>query len=179
MDLGLPSGLLWATKNLGASTPGQYGYYFSWANTEGHVKDSGYDFSQVVYNETPGAEASGSMTPSNDPATIELGQAWHTPSRSEIEELIQNCTAQYMQFDGSYGILFTSRINGKRLFIPAAGSYNGTELRSESLHGLLWSSSYSSMSVSPILYFNENANVVMDFMERYGGCNIRPVRLPD
>ena len=73
VDLGLPSGLLWGTKNIGATTPTGWGWYFSWGNLDGHPEGSGYNFSQDVYDATDAASISKDLEISQEQSRVVHG----------------------------------------------------------------------------------------------------------
>ena len=169
VDLGLPSGLLWATKNIGANAPEGFGHYFSWGNTEGHAEGSGYDFSETVYNNTPAAAISANLSLSQDMARANLGAPWRLPTKEEFQELYDNCTCVWTTLNGVNGRLFTSNVNGRSVFFPAAGLYDGTSLSYRGSHGLYWSSSYRSATNAYLLYFySSNVNPQNSNYRRFG-----------
>ena len=84
VDLGLPSGTLWATKNLGATNVTDDGLYFSWGNTDGHAAGSGYNFSNDNYNASAGAELTGNITDTNDAAHVSKGGIWKMPTKEQF-----------------------------------------------------------------------------------------------
>ena len=158
VDLALPSGLLWAEKNIGATTPYEHGLYFSWGNVEGHAEGSGYDFSDAVYAETAGASLTGNIPVNGtyDAARHNLGSPCRLPTVGEFQELNSNCTSEWTDEDGVAGRRFTSNINGNSIFFPASGSYGGTTLYNRGSHGYYWSSSYNSATYAYYLYFNSS-----------------------
>ena len=79
VDMGLPSGTLWADRNIGAKSPEDFGLYFSWGNIEGHVMGSGYDFDD--YNETKGHELDGDIDIEHDAARFNMGEPWQMPTK--------------------------------------------------------------------------------------------------
>lgn len=129
VDLGLPSGTLWATMNIGASSPEDYGDYFSWGDTS---PKNYYDwstcnwcdgvFSFTKYNDTDGKTE---LDPEDDAATANWGAMWHMPSKEQIIELIDNCTCLWTEKNGVKGQLLISKINGASLFFPAGGNAGG------------------------------------------------------
>ena len=130
VDLGLPSGTLWATCNVGASSPKEYGLYFAWGETRGYSDASERKFTRDEYDFDKGFE---------DGVTANMGGDWHTPTNRQLKELQKSCT--YSFTDG--GMLITSRINGATLFIPAAGyCWNGS-VDVVGGSGFVWSSSVS------------------------------------
>ena len=146
VDLALPSGLLWCEHNVGASTPYEHGLYFSWGNVTGHAEGSGYDFSDAVYAETPGAALTGNIPVNGtyDLARHNMGAPCRLPTVGEFQELNSNCDSEWTDEDGVAGRRFTSRINGNSIFFPASGYYIGTSLYGRGSDGVYWSSSYLS-----------------------------------
>lgn len=178
VDLGLPSGLLWASRNVGARTPEEAGLFFSWGNTDGHAERSGYDFSQEVYNTTPAATINRNLSLSQDAARVNLGAPWRMPTAAEIQELYNNCTSEWTTLNGVYGRLFTSNVNGKTLFFPAAGYYNGKSLGNRGSRGLYWTSWYYSATKAHYLNF-DSSNVNPQYMyDRHLGFPVRAVADP-
>ena len=159
VDLALPSGLLWCEHNVGASTPYEHGLYFSWGNVEGHAEGSGYDFSDAVYAETPGAALTGNVPVNGtyDLVRHNMGAPCRLPTVGEFQELNSNCTSEWTDEDGVAGRRFTSRINGNSIFFPASGHYNGTTLYSRGSNGVYWSSSYNSATYAYRLYFDSSS----------------------
>ena len=156
VDLALPSGLLWCEHNIGASTPYEHGLYFSWGNVIGHAEGSGYDFSDAVYAETPGAALTGNIPVNGtyDLARHNMGAPCRLPTVGEFQELNSNCDSEWTDEDGVAGRRFTSRINGNSIFFPASGDYNGTSLDYRGAIGFYWSSSYFSATNAYDLNFN-------------------------
>ena len=171
VDLALPSGLLWAEKNIGATTPYEHGLYFSWGNVEGHAEGSGYDFSDAVYAETAGASLTGNIPVNGtyDAARHNLGSPCRLPTVGEFQELNSNCTSEWTDEDGVAGRRFTSNINGNSIFFPSSGYYNGTTLNNRGSNGLYWSSSYYSATYAYYLGFDSsNVNPAKHYNRRLG-----------
>ena len=171
VNLGLPSGLLWATCNVGANAPEEYGDYFSWGETQ--PKDS-YLSDSYTYSDNP------TVLPSDhDAATANWGNCWRMPTKEEYEELYNNTTVTWTQQNGVNGRLFTAA-NGNSLFLPAAGYRWDGELDDAGDWGLYWSSSpYTDDPNYPgnawDFCFN-SAYCSMSFSSRYLGFPVRPVR---
>ena len=171
VDLALPSGLLWCEHNVGASTPYEHGLYFSWGNVIGHAEGSGYDFSDAVYAETPGAALTGNVPVNTtyDLARHNMGAPCRLPTVGEFQELNSNCDSEWTDEDGVAGRRFTSRINGNSIFFPASGYYNGTSLSRRGSDGSYWSSSYSSATSAYNLNFSSSSvNPASDNYRRLG-----------
>lgn len=176
VDLGLPSGLLWAKANLGATLPESYGLYFSWGNTDGHPAGAGYDFSQEVYDATPAAAISADLSLEQDAARVNLGAPWRLPAAVEFQELNTYCDSVWTSINGVNGRLFTSRRNGNTLFFPAAGYYVGTIRATLGASGYYWSSThYNAANARDLDFTSSNINP-QDSFERRCGFPIRPVR---
>ena len=171
IDLALPSGVLWADKNIGASTPYEHGLYFSWGNVTGHAEGSGYDFSDAVYAQTDGAALTGNIPTNNtyDMARHNMGSPCRLPTVGEFQELHNNCDSEWTDEDGVPGRRWTSRINGNSVFFPASGYYDGTTLGSRGSDGNYWSSSYISETNAYNLGFGSGGvNPASNNFRRYG-----------
>ena len=154
VDLGLPSGLLWATCNVGADTPEDYGDYFSWGETQ--PKDT-YNWStyqhcmgdynmltKYCYNANQGyngfTDYLTTLLPEDDAATANWGSDWRMPTEEEWQELYNNTNVIWTTQNGVNGRLFTAS-NGNSLFLPAAGDRDGSDLDDAGSDGYYWSSS--------------------------------------
>lgn len=179
IDLGLPSGLLWASCNLGAAVPWRAGNYYSWGNIVGHPGGSGYDFSEQVYNSTPGAELSDDLDYEHDAARVSKGEPWRMPTREEFSELVNNCDRVWVTMKNMPGFNFISRINGKSIFFPAAGFYNELDLSDRGQTGFYWSSTWVSNVYARDLYFTRDSIQPGRENSRRLGMTIRPVRPAD
>ena len=178
IDLALPSGVLWADKNIGASTPYEHGLYFSWGNVTGHAEGSGYDFSDAVYAQTDGAALTGNIPTNNtyDMARHNMGSPCRLPTVGEFQELHNNCDSEWTDEDGVPGRRWTSRINGNSVFFPASGIYDGTTVLNRGSYGLYWSSSYISEAGAYYLLFDSGSVNPADFNNRRLGFSVRAVQ---
>ena len=193
VDLGLPSGTLWATHNVGATNPEDYGDYFAWGETETKEIFTGntYKWVNVVngkmyytkYNTKSDIGTVDDKTEldlEDDAAYVNWGSEWRMPSREQVDELIDNCTWEWTEFNGVIGELFTGP-NGKTIFLPAAGDSKYYGVGS---YGCYWSRSI--WFVAPNHYFPQNANDIYftseyafsNCISRTAGCTVRPVRAP-
>ncbi len=169
VDLGLPSGLKWATCNVGASSPSNYGNYYAWGETS-TKSDYSYD-SSVTYGKEIG-DISGD--PQYDAARANWGDSWRMPTQNEIQELIDNCTWTWSTSKGINGYEVKGP-NGNTIFLPAAGYRDGTSLYSAGEWGYYWSSTpYSGSDGAYYLYFG-SSNRGVDWYDRYYGFSVRPV----
>lgn len=154
------------------------GSYVSWGNVEGHQEGSGYDFSQEVYNASPGGAINTDLSLDQDAARAVLGAPWRMPTAAEFQELFDNCTHVYTTLNGVNGCLFTSNVNGKTLFFPAAGYYNGTSLEARGASGYYWSNTLGSETVSRALTFSGSSVDPRGNRSRYYGYTVRAVMDP-
>lgn len=181
VDLALPSGLMWAEKNVGATTPYEDGLYFSWGNITGHTGDDGYDFgtsNDGPYASTPGAALTGNI-PTNgtyDAARHNMGAPCRMPTVGEFQELNSNCDSEWTDEDGVAGRRFTSRINGNSIFFPASGYRYGTGLYVRGSSGYYWSSSLYSQTRGYLLYFNASGVSPANYDYRFVGFSVRAVQ---
>lgn len=178
IDMGLPSGVQWASCNVGAERPSDLGLFFSWGNIDGHSIGEGYDFSLDVYNSTPAAAINTNLSLDQDAARSNLGAPWRMPSADEFQELFDNCTSIWTTMGGVHGRLLTSNVNGNKLFFPAAGSYDGTSLNNRGSGGYNWSSTYYSAASARRLLFGSSTVYPQDNGSRRLGLTVRPVLDP-
>ena len=144
VDLGLPSGLKWATCNVGASSSEDYGDYYAWGETEtkGDYSSSNsltYGLSISELESQGYIDGDGNLTPSHDAATANWGGNWRLPTKAEYEELVNKCTLQWTTQNGVNGWKATG-LNGNSIFLPAAGYRYGSSLYYAGSLGYYWSS---------------------------------------
>lgn len=190
VDLGLPSGTLWATCNIGANTPEGYGNYFAWGETQ--PKDT-YNWSTYQYcngsnnsltkycnNSSYGyngfTDNLTTLLPGDDAATANWGSDWRMPTKAEFDELYNNTTRTWTQQGGVNGWLFTAA-NSNSLFLPAAGCRWGVDLEYAGGDGNYWSSSLHSSHPDNAwnFYFN-SGSYSMHGSSRSNGRSVRAVR---
>ena len=151
VDLGLPSGTLWATMNVGASNPSDAGLYFQWGDTVGYSKDQvgkdkQFNWSDYKWgtssNFTKYTTTGATLELEDDAAHVNMGGDWHMPTPEQIQELIDNTT----QKTTTLGITFTSKndILKPSIFIPSAGLANNGKVQNIGTYGYVWSSMLSS-----------------------------------
>ena len=177
VDLGLPSGTKWATCNVGANSPEEYGDYFAWGETA--PKDY-YDWSTYFDSDYNKYNNNGGLTellPEDDAATKNWGSPWHMPTFEQIEELLDNCTREWTTQGGVNGILVTGP-NGSTIFLPAAGYRWHDELGYAGIFGEYWSSSLGPGYNAYVLVFDSG---YWDWSHgssghRYLGQSVRAVR---
>ena len=156
VDLGLPSGTLWAKFNVGAERESDYGLYFAWGEVEGYPNaSSGKIFSWDDYIFEDGDSCDGKFTKydssdhlttllsEDDAASVNMGGSWHIPSKEQCEELINSSytDTSWTTVNGVYGRKITSKTNNNTLFLPASGYCNWGSVIDIHLGGYYWGSS--------------------------------------
>ena len=193
VDLGLPSGLLWATCNVGANAPEDYGDYFAWGETQPKETYSwstyqycnGSSNTLTKYCNNPNYGYNGftdsltTLLPEDDAATANWGEDCRMPTRSEWQELFENTTGTWVTTqNGVVGCIFTAS-NGNSIFLPAAGRNWGGENNDLNIYGYYWSSSLCDEGPQASAWgFNSfnSSNYGMLVNGRGNGQSIRPVR---
>ena len=178
VDLGLPSGLKWATCNIGATSPEQAGLYFAWGETTGYtaeqVKSGVRKFDSASYT---ASAISADLTLEQDAARANLGGNWRMPTQTECRELLDNCNVVWTDDYNGTGVkgrVFTSKVNGNSVFFPAAGGCRNSSVDFVGTFGRYWSASWSSSSNAWYLYFGSGFQNVRDYY-RYWGFSVRGV----
>ncbi len=177
VDLGLPSGTLWATCNVGANSPEEYGDYFAWGETTTKRAWDNYRYEDDCSNKTKYTNSDGLTTlqSSDDAATANWGSGWRMPTYDELNELKNNCTVTWTTQNGVNGRLFTGS-NGNSIFLPAAGGRDDSELLGGGSYGHYWSSSLGSGDPDSArnLYL-DSGYYGMGNSRRYYGFTVRAV----
>ncbi len=132
VDLGLS--VKWATCNVGADSPTDYGDYFAWGETSPKSEDN--TDNSVTYN-VGMSDISGNAD--YDAARANWGGTWRMPTSDEVDELINDCTTEWTTLSGVNGYKVTGP-NGNSIFLPAAGWRGATSLRDTGEDGSYWSS---------------------------------------
>jgi hypothetical protein len=170
VDLGLPSGLKWATCNLGASTPGDYGNYYAWGETR--PKSEYWSDNCSSYGKT-WSDIGGDS--SRDAATANWGGSWRMPTNGEFRELEDNCTWTWTTQNGHKGYRVTGK-NGQSIFLPAAGYRDRGTLYYDGGYGYYWSSSLDSQANGYHLFFNSGGVYPAYSNNRFLGFSVRAVQ---
>ncbi|MCQ2306662.1 MAG: TIR domain-containing protein [Bacteroidales bacterium] len=190
VDLGLPSGTLWATCNVGANRPEDYGNYYAWGetNTKNNYIWSTYKWcrgskdSQTKYNTQSSFGTVDNRTVlemSDDAAHVSWGAGWRMPTKEEWKELNDKCTRTWTTQGGKNGYRVTGP-NGKSIFLPAAGLRNVTSLNDAGSFGYYWSSSLDT-GFPYCAYFQYLVSFFFYMSKEYIRClgfTVRPVCPP-
>src|SRR5574344_1753570 len=200
VDLGLPSGTKWATCNLVASKPSDYGDYYAWGETEPKteytwatykwMQTGQSDWKHITKYTCADGNTKGSwyapdgtfigdgkttLEAADDAATQKLGSPWRMPTDDEIKELLDNCTWTWTTQDGKNGYEVKGT-NGNTIFLPAAGARLSSELSDAGSRGNYWSSSLrAANSVDACYLFFGSDERDWDSDSRYFGFTVRPV----
>lgn len=190
VDLGLPSGLLWATKNVGANQPEDYGDYFAWAET---TPKTMYDWSTYKYANGSDTSLTKYCTSSaygivdyletleeeDDAASVNWGLPWRTPTLSETQELINYCEWSFSNRNGINGYEVTGP-NGNSIFFPAAGIkeydmvfFNETDVCVQS--STIFNAANGKPSSASVLYCENGTPHYWYGWNRCWGYPVRPV----
>lgn len=171
VDLGLPSGLKWATCNVGADKPEEYGNYYAWGETK--TKDA-YTHKNSRTLDKIMKDISGNHE--YDAATANWGGSWRMPTIDELNELRINCSWTWITQNGVEGYKVTSKKNGNSIFLPAAGYRYGSSLYYAGYYGYYWSSTPNDDLDFYAYYLDFNGyNHSMDDNYRDYGQSVRPV----
>ena len=173
VDLGLPSGLLWATCNVGASSPEDYGDYYAWGETK--TKSEYNNTNSDNYGEYVDDISGNSQY---DAARAKWGASWRIPTKSEFEELLSYCDLEMTEINGVSGCLVIGP-NGNQIFLPATGYKNGESSMMAGSNGDYWSSTPESGRYNAYHFYfdvyNDNGSHTMSSYNRYYGRSVRAV----
>ena len=192
VDLGLPSGTLWATMNVGASTPEDYGDYFAWGETT--TRDvynwSTYKWCNGNYNTLTKyctlssygyngfTDDKTELDPEDDAAYVNWGPKWRIPTKDQQDELRAECTWQWTTRNGVNGYLVTSNHNGASMFMPAAGYRWNSSLGGTGTDGCYRSRTLDSSTPNISYSLDFNSEVVECYNSSRGaGRSVRAVRV--
>ena len=183
VDLGLPSGTLWATCNVGANSPEEYGDYFAWGEIT-PKKDyswSTYELcngSSSSITKYTGRDGKNELDLEDDAAYVNWGSNWRMPSLDQIKELIDNCDWDLMHLSNdkwgnkNYGYKVTSKTNGKFIILPCAGFREDKSIFNTGVTNIYWLRSLSTVENSEAFILVQNK---ISDCPRWRGHSVRPV----
>ena len=191
VDLGLS--VKWANFNLGASKPEEYGLYFAWGELRPKTDYSGSNYrygtsstltkycTRSDYGYNGFVDNKIDLDPEDDAAHVNWGGDWRMPTKTEMEELRNNCTWTWTTLNGVNGFKVQSIRPGhsdKWIFLPAAGCHSGLELYFAGEYGLYWSSRIHALYPQEASYFKLDTNpeyMGTDTYHRSHGLSVRAV----
>ena len=175
VDLGLPSGTLWARYNVGATSESDYGDLFAWGATEPYRLNGTTPIDSTGnYGSSYANKIQHDLYPNEDAATVHWGKGWRMPTKAQFDELLANTTDEWTAINGINGRKFTAS-NGNYIFFPAAGDVFGGSLYGRGSNGRYWGRSFYSSSGAWTLVFNSGVRSVNASGRDYG-FSVRPVR---
>ena len=187
VNLGLPSGTLWANRNVGADAPEAYGDYFAWGEVTPKTEYNwwtyklckGYFDSHIKYCTDSSWGTVDNKTVldlEDDAAYVNMGAEWRMPTLAEQDELLNNCTWTWTTQNGVNGYKVTGP-NGNSIFLPAAGARFSLDIGGVGSHGYYWSGSLSESdsNFARYLYFFKSGKYDWRGNYRYYGQTVRAV----
>ena len=184
VDLGLS--VKWATCNVGANSPEEYGGYYAWGETEEKedydwstykwCKGSSYTMTKYCRDRYYGTVDNKTvLDPEDDVAHVKWGGSWRMPTIAELDELRDSCTWTWTTQNGVNGYTVTGA-NGNSIFLPAAGYRYGSYLYySGGYQSIYWSSSLHESLSDDAYNLNFSGNYDWNYCNRYYGLSVRPV----
>lgn len=167
VDLGLPSGTLWAKYNVGATSETEYGNYYQYGK--------GADDYSVTSGQSDYSGTEDPLATSADTAAQVWGTNWHIPTQAQLKELTANTTYEWTTINGVNGAKFTAQ-NGNYIFIPAAGYYYNDSVFDAGVCGHYWGSSPGGSNKAYHLFFSNNIYGKGVYnVDRNSGYSVRPV----
>lgn len=179
VDLGLS--VKWATCNVGANNPSDYGGYYAWGETTtkaSYTYDNCFDCLDSegknwgIYKN--GGKTRITPTSGHDTARENWGGTWRMPTGTEFDELCRKCRWSWTSSNGHKGCIVTGP-NGNSIFLPATGYRYSTNLANVDEIGDYWSSTLSSSGVARNMAFNGDGQGTYEWFSRYAGLSVRPV----
>lgn len=192
VDLGVD--VLWATCNIGAASPEQYGYYFAWGETQSkeeyywstysHCDGEPSAIKKYVFDENLGTvDHKNTLEPVDDAAKQLMGDSWSIPSRAMYQELLYRCNYKCCKLNDTWGYLFTSKENGNSIFFPLSGMRDPKDIFFSSERGYYWSNELytgdkdnkKTHNAFTLDLLKEKEPISSSFQSREIGLPIRPV----
>lgn len=173
VDLGLPSGLKWATCNVGANKPEDYGNYYAWGEIK--TKSEYTSDNSITYGKLFKFKNDINGDARYDAARANWGGTWRLPTDTELEELTYKCTWTWTTQNSISGCKVTGP-NGNSIFLPAAGYRYGSSLYDAGRNGYYWSSTPIDYNYDHAcgLFFYNGYDLVYNHYRLYG-LTVRPI----
>ena len=197
VDLGLPSGILWADRNIGATSPEDGGLLFQWSDITGYTVeqvgvDKNFYWDDYVNDSSPwgpqyvkyGEGTKMILDIEDDAARANMGDQWRMPTHAELKELTDNTTAIYIDLDGNEiqgtvtkakGVKLVSNINGNSIFLPMCGYAEKSKMSYVNSYGNYWSSELSNSKSAYCTVIMTNRITSDSYLFRSNGQSVRGV----
>jgi len=195
VDLGYGISVLWATCNIGADSPEQYGYYFAWGETQtkSYYAIDNYAFcdgdisSFTKYTQNNDKTKNGTpdrkkfLDKTDDAATQLMGEKWSVPQLDYYQELIIRCDYKCCKLNGTWGYLFTSKDNGNSIFFPLSGMRDPRDIMYSGERGYYWSNQLTTLTNDKTIeadvfdLLKTSSPTANSYQAREIGLPIRPV----
>ena len=180
VDLGLSSGTMWATCNVGATKPEDQGLLFQFGRVDGYKygdKNNKFTTDDQITTSGKVYKTNEILDLADDAAHVNMGGAWRMPTSYELQELINNTTYDVATINGVKGMLFTSNINNKRLFIPFAGYWYNGGFAGAGSYAYVWSSQVhpSGVNYTYRVICNSSGNAYINNNSRSNAFSVRGV----
>lgn len=183
VDLGLPSGIKWATVNVGATSLPDVGDFISWGETEGKETYTNKNYlapgsKSEAQLEEMGIIKNGVLTKDHDAAYVRWGEKWRMPTDKDFRELLKSTTAEWTEEFGITGFKLTAK-NGNFIFIPLAGhKADQFKIDRDYPYGRYWTADWSDGfgdGVSTSYEISEERGFDRTIDNRFNGLCIRPI----
>ena len=193
VDLGLPSGIKWASCNVGAEKPEDYGNYYAWGEvlpkedyswiTYKYANGTSYEDPKLtkyctyaMFGDNGFTDNKTTLDPEDDAANMNWDGTWRMPTDAEWTELREQCTWTWTTRNGVNGYQVTSTVNSNSIFLPATGTRGATDLDQVGYFGYDWSSSLYGRYQTYAWYLIFRSDFVRrDYRSRGCGQSVRPV----
>lgn len=143
VDLGLPSGILWAKYNIGANDYNENGEYFAWGETsvqrDNEYRFMDYKWRDQIQNNKYSFNGLESLEDEDDVAHVRWGGRWKMPTQDDFLELLHNCTFKWIDYENIHGVRAIGP-NGKSIFLQAGGFKEHRKITDLNIQGAYWSS---------------------------------------
>ena len=171
VDMGLS--VKWASMNVGATSPEDYGSYFAWGEIE---EKSTYTDDNSMTTGVKMQDIAGNVK--YDAAAALLGDGARLPTKAELDELLSNCNVEYKTVNGIDGRRFVSKKNGNSIFLPASGIRNDAKINFLGTFGAYWTSTPKDTELNNEAFYLDFQPSYTDwnYFNRYHGCSIRAVK---
>lgn len=176
VDLGLS--VRWASFNIGAAAPEEYGWYYAWGDTL--EREVCMKYSYLYYDRQwddymdIGQNISGT---DYDVAYRLLGKGWRIPTREEMQELIEKCSWTWIVYNGVVEGYRIKGPNGNKIFLPASGFKKGKRVSGQGLKAVYWigTKRQENHNMANCLYFYSGDVYWCSSNACFYGCSVRPV----